>query len=124
VSDPNVGLPLQIRLLAKPGDDNEIDFDDVQLLIDGEPAGEYVYDPAPVTVELNLAVNDENNPTPVEGTMTIDVYDNACLAAVGAGLATIGPADFDENCITDVKDLAVMLATWLDDIALTAPVPK
>ena len=128
VSDPNVGLPLQIRLLSlgnvSADDDTEADFDDVTLFIYGELAGEYVYDPAPVTVELTLAVNDEGNPTPVEDSMTIDVYEDACKAAVGAGLATIEPSDFDENCITDLRDLAVMLAQWLVDYKATAPVIK
>ena len=122
VSDPNIGLPLQIRLWCL--DSGEVEFDDVKLFIDGELAGEYVYDPAPVTVELTLAVNDEGNPTPVEDSMTIDVYEDACKAAVGAGLATIEPSDFDENCITDLRDLAVMLAQWLVDYKATAPVPK
>jgi hypothetical protein len=87
---------------------------------------------------LTLAVNDESNP-PVEDTMTIDVYDDACKAAIGAG-ATYDPSDTDKNCITDVKDLgalttswpvssnledyAALAAKWLVDYALTAPVPK
>ena len=56
--------------------------------------------------------------------MTIDVYDTACLAAIGKNLDPIGPADFDENCITDLRDYAVLAATWLVDYELTASVAK
>ena len=78
----------------------------------------------PSTVTLTLAVHDGIHPT-VQDTMTIDVYDDACLAArIGLGLAADNPTDLDGNCITDLKDLAEMLAKWLDDHALTAPVPK
>ena len=79
----------------------------------------------PSTVTLTLAVNDESyDPTPVEDTMDIDVYDDACLTAIGAGLDPIGPADFDSNCITDLRDYAILAAKWLVDYALAAPVPK
>ena len=76
----------------------------------------------PSTVTLTLAVNDENNP-PVEDTMEIDVYEDACqLVRIGLGLSDI--TDFDENCITDLKDFAVLAAAWLDNYAATGPVPK
>jgi hypothetical protein len=78
----------------------------------------------PSTVMLTLAVNDEGNPTPVQDTMDIDVYDDACEAAIGGGLTTYDETDFDANCITDLRDLAVFAAEWLVDNALTAPVPK
>jgi len=77
----------------------------------------------PSVVSLTLAVHDENNPTPVEDIMTIDVYDDACQAArIGLGLSD--PTDFDESCITDLKDLAALLAKWLVDYALAAPIAK
>ncbi len=77
----------------------------------------------PVIVTLTLTVKGGLNP--LEGdTMTIDVYDNACLAAIGKGLAADNPTDFDENCITGFGDLAVMAAKWLNDNALTEPIPK
>ena len=77
----------------------------------------------PSTVTLTLAVNDVGNPTPVEGTMTIDVYDDACqLARIGLGLAD--KTDLDNNCITDLRDYAILAAKWLVDNALTAPIPK
>jgi hypothetical protein len=93
----------------------------------------------PSVVTLTLAVHDAANP-PVEDTITIDVYDDACKAAIGAGLGTDNPGDFDGNCITDFEDFAVMATTWLDgselqelaemattwlvDYTLTEPVPK
>ena len=77
--------------------------------------------PSPVT--LTLTVHDGVHP-PVDDTMTMDVYDDACKAAIGKGTAVDNPADFDGNCITDFKDFAVMATTWLDDYALTEPVAK
>jgi hypothetical protein len=120
VSDPNVGQPLEIRLVLTAGE--EVDFDDVELLIDGE-SGVEVYDTEMSAVTLTLAVNDAVGS--VDDTMTIDVYDTPCLAArIGLELAADHPADFDESCITGLEDLAVMVAKWLDDHGLTAPVPK
>jgi hypothetical protein len=122
--DPElIGQPLEIRLLnqglAAP-DYHEINFDDVKLTADPPftPAGMQ-------TVTLTLAVSDEGNPTPDTDTIEIDVYDNACLAAFAAGLITeYDETDLDQNCITDLKDLGVMLAEWLVDYSATAPVPK
>ena len=115
-SPAQLGQPLEIRLLAVDfTDEYEVDFDDVKLSRVTSDA---------VTVTLTLAVNDVLNPTPVEDTMTIDVYDDACAAALGAGLDAIGPADFDGNCITDFKDFAEMAGAWLTDYELTAPVAK
>jgi hypothetical protein len=76
-----------------------------------------------VTVTLTLTVNNGVNP-PVEDTMTIDVYDDACLAAIGKGLAGGNPADFDGNCIIDFEDLAVMASKWLAQGGLTEPIVK
>jgi len=74
-------------------------------------------------VTMTLAVTLEGK-DPVTDTMTIDVYDDSCLAAKAAGLAAIDPTDFDENCITNFADFAVMATTWLVDYTLTAPEPK
>jgi hypothetical protein len=79
----------------------------------------------PSTVTLTLAVNNEGRvEPPVTDTMTIDVYDDSCLAAIDLGLAVIDPTDFDANCITNLADFAEMALTWLDDYTLTAPVVK
>ena len=77
----------------------------------------------PSTVALTLTVHDGVHPT-VQDTMTIDVYDDACQAAIGMGLAADYPADFDRNCIINFDDFALMATAWLDDNSLTAPVPK
>jgi len=76
----------------------------------------------PSPVKLTLAVTDGTDA--YENSMTIDVYDDACLAAQAAGLAVIDPTDIDENCITNFGDFAVMATTWLDDYTLTGPVVK
>jgi hypothetical protein len=77
----------------------------------------------PSTVKLTLAVHDGVHPT-VEDMMTIDVYDDACKAAIGKGLAADYPADVDGNCIINFADFAVMATTWLNDTGLTGPIPK
>jgi len=108
------GQKLSVRLMTmatvvgEPGGalTYEVHFDDVKLVSDGD-----------ATYTLTLAVSDENNP-PVEDTMTIDVYDNACLAKIGAGLATDYPADYTADCIINIEDMAVMAATWLDGLGL------
>ncbi len=78
----------------------------------------------PSVVTLTLAVNNEGSTRPdVTDTLTIDVYDDACVAArLGAGL--IHENDLDENCIINFGDFALLAETWLDDITLTEPVPK
>ena len=77
----------------------------------------------PSTVRLTLTVNDGVNP-PVTDSIRIDVYDDACLAAIGKGLAADNPGDFDGNCITGLGDLAVMATKWLNDTGLREPVVK
>ncbi len=91
-----------------------------------------------VTVTLTLALNLQGRTEPdVEDNMTIDLYDDPCLAAIAA----LGSDyDFDENCIRNLEDFSVISATWqagselaylaamaskgLVDYTLTAPVPK
>ena len=90
----------------------------------------------PSAVELTLTVNDGENP-PVTDAMTIDVYDDACAAALAV---EDYPADLDGDCViglndlylmaeawltgSDLSDFAQMAETWLDDYALTKAVPK
>jgi len=79
----------------------------------------------PSIVTLTLAVNNEGRlEPPVTDTMTIDVYDDACLAAIDLGQVAFDPTDFNQDCITNFEDFAVMATTWLDDYTLTAPVVK
>lgn len=73
----------------------------------------------PSVVTLTLVVDDL-----YEGTMTIDVYDDACKAAIGKGLAADNPTDLSGDCVTGLEDFAVLASTWLNDNALTAAQPK
>jgi len=116
-SPAQLGQPLEIRLLAVDfTDEYEVAFDDVKLSRVTSDA---------VTVTLTLAVNNVGRlDPPVQDTMTIDVYDDACKAAIGKGLAADNPTDIDGNCITGLADFAVMATKWLTDNALTAPVAK
>jgi hypothetical protein len=78
----------------------------------------------PSVVTLTLAVNNVGRlEPPVEETMTIDVYDDNCEAAKAVG-TVFDETDFDENCITNLKDFAVLALDWLSDYAITAPVAK
>jgi len=73
---------------------------------------------------MTLAVNNAGRTDPpVKSIMTIDVYDDACLAALDLALAEIDPTDLDGNCITNFEDFALMAAKWLDDYALIEAVP-
>ena len=122
VSDPNVGQPLEIRLLVigAPADNwAELDFDDVRLTADP---------PFPVlggvqTVTMTLVVGDEANETAAEDTMTIDVYDDPCQMAVALDPAVIEMTDFNADCTTNLKDFAILALKWLGDYSLTEPVP-
>jgi hypothetical protein len=114
-----LGQPLQIRLFCL-GSGGEADFDDVKLTAVGPV-------PVPYIVTLTLAVNNEGNPPEkaVRDTMTIDVYDDACEAAIGAGLTMeLDPGNFDGNCIKDFRDIAVLVSTWLVDYTSTGPIVK
>ncbi len=76
-------------------------------------------------VTMTLAGNNVDSGKPaVEDTMTIDVYDDFCKAAEGAGTLEFDPTDFDANCITNLEDFAELAAAWLDYYTLAAPVEK
>ncbi len=76
----------------------------------------------PNTVTLTFAATDDKGTA--TDTMTIDVYSDACAASrIGGGLS----ADTDitgDTCKTDLEDLALALAAWLDDSKLTTPIAK
>ena len=113
-SPAQLGQPLEIRLLAVDfTNEYGVDFDDVK----------HYADSGALTVTLTLAVTLEGK-DPVTDTMTIDVYDDACLAAEAAGTLVLDPTDIDENCITNFADFAVIATTWLVDYTLTAAEPK
>jgi hypothetical protein len=79
----------------------------------------------PSIVALTLAVNNVGRALPpVTDTMTIDVYDNSCLAAIGLGQVAFDSTDFNKDCITDFEDFAAMATTWLDEYTLTEPIAK
>jgi hypothetical protein len=61
---------------------------------------------------------------PVTDAMTIDVYDDSCLAGKAGGMLVLDPTDIDMNCITAFEDFALLAMTWLDDYTLTEPVAK
>jgi len=57
--------------------------------------------------------------------MTIDVYDDACQAAIGKGLgAEDARADIDGNCVVNFADFVLLAETWLEDTGLIEPIPK
>ncbi len=119
-SHEQLGQPLEIRLIAESyATDHAVYFDDVILSIDGK-SGTF---PPHHSVDLTLAVHDEDNPTPVEDTMTIDVYADKCMAAIGAGLAP-DAGDVNVDCMTNLKDLAEIAAAWFDVYSVTAPFEK
>ncbi|MCF7956333.1 MAG: hypothetical protein K9M75_11060 [Phycisphaerae bacterium] len=73
-------------------------------------------------VKLMLSVTIDGVEGVVEEDINIDVYDDSCAAAVAIGTAAIfNPADFNQDCITDIQDLAAIAAEWLNNYSLTAP---
>jgi len=76
-------------------------------------------------ITMTLAVNKVGRTDPaITSSMTIDVYDDSCLAAQAVGPVAFDITDIDENCVTAFPDFALMAMTWLDDYALTGPVAK
>jgi hypothetical protein len=118
VADPNVGQTLGLRLAFEPhaltpgGDYHELNFDNVQLAINGVSGTEF-YDVDMFTVAVTLEVGDETNEA-VSDSMTIDVYDTVCIATrVGLGETKAG--DINEDCLVNIVDMALMAQKWLDD---------
>ncbi len=116
-----VGQPLEIRLLAASvGPDVETDFDDVVLTADPPfpaPAGVQ-------TVTVKVAVSDAANPTPVEESIEIDVYQDACEMAKNGLNTPVAATDFNVDCITNLPDFAELASAWLDDYAATEAVER
>lgn len=74
------------------------------------------------TFTLTLTVDDGVN-APVEDSMTIDVYRDACqMTRLGAGVSY--QTDLNDDCVMNLLDFAEMAAVWLDDYSVTGPVDK
>ena len=79
----------------------------------------------PTDVVLTLAVNNvDSGKSDVVDTVTVKLYDDACLAAIGEGVATIDVTDFDGDCITNLADVAEVAKQWLVDYQLTESTDK
>ena len=65
----------------------------------------------PSVVMLTVLVHDDVSSD--EDTMTIDVYDNSCLAAIIGLGQEYDPGDIDADCDTDLADFAAMTEEWL-----------
>ena len=118
--------------------DSEVPQRTLSYLWSAEPVDDVVFSPSaivevptvtitkatanPSLVKLTLAVTLEGGRT-MSNTMTIDLYDDACLATKAAG-TVLDPTDIDENCVTNLADLAGLAETWLEDYTLAAPAPK
>ncbi|MCF7954463.1 MAG: M60 family metallopeptidase [Phycisphaerae bacterium] len=87
----------------------------------------------PSVIAIKLIADGSDGPD--EDFMTLNVYDDACKAAIGKGLSADHPADLDGDCMTNLadfailptaslEDLAAMAADWLEDFTLTEPVGK
>ena len=137
VLDPNIvekagsdWTALTYLWTAEPNGIGDPDLDVAITDADTENASVTITKTAPTgdatVVTMTLAVNAESREgeDPVTDFMTIDVYDDACTAAIGKGLAADNPTDFNENCITDFGDVAMLAAKWLTDHAFTEPVAK
>ncbi len=111
----NAGQALEIRLVMVDdgSTDQLLNFDDVRLTATGSAL--------PTTVTLTLSADDGVNSD--EDTIRIDVYDTACLAAIGLG-QEYDPGDFDTDCDTDLEDLAAIAEEWLVYIELTESIVK
>ncbi len=138
VSWSGEAVQLDPNIVEKPGSD----WTNLTYLWTAEPADGVEFDPSaeveapvvtitkatenPSVVTLTLAVNNEGNPPEdaVIDDMTIDLYDDACIAALDLGLTELDPSDIDGDCTTDLVDFARLAARWLDDYTLTEPVPK
>jgi len=76
--------------------------------------------PSVVTLILTIVDSEDNT---VVGTTTINVYDDQCKAArLGMDLAADHPTDLaGDDCITNLKDLAELALSWLNNTRLSQP---
>jgi len=112
---------------------------------DGEPALTWSADPSDGVswpdgtdvIDPNVLITKAtNNPSVVtvklfaqdaissdEDTLSIAVYDDPCLAAIGEG-EEYDPGDFDTDCDTDLEDYAALAEEWLVYNGLTESIVK
>ena len=129
--DNNGGTSLEYAWVAETTDPN------VAIVLSpnsGDPLASS--DPAPtvtitkidsggsVTVKVTLTVNNQGSTNFKSDFMFIDVYDDACAAANAFSPMTYDKGDINQDCITNLKDLAEMALTWLNDYRLSGPVVK
>lgn len=121
-ADPNVGEAIAVRLISEAAEAKRLCFDDVQLSINGEP-GEMVDPAAVVGVKVTVEVSDAVNTT--SKSITIDVYDDDCsMAILGEGKGDANPTDLNGDCITDINDILILAAKWLDNKLLPGPIAE
>jgi hypothetical protein len=84
-----------------------------------KPAGDMA------TVRLTLFVSFSGTDGIVCDSITIDVYDDACLAGVASD-PELGYelGDINEDCITNLEDFAKLATSWLDDYSSTEPLDR
>ena len=121
-NDPGAG-DLTLTWSEEPVAGVTVGFSDIHAQYPTVTITKAAPDDTATVVTLTLTVTQAGK-EPVESSMMIDVYDDACRAALGAGTATIKPADFNTNCVTDLEDLAQVATDWLVDFSLTEPVDK
>lgn len=80
----------------------------------------------PSVVKLTLSVfNQAGLGLPVEDSMSIYVYNDACkMTRIGLGKAADNPTDLDGNCITNLADFAEMASRWLSGEAFPEAIWK
>jgi len=136
VLDPNVveaagsdWTSLTYLWTAEPDGIGDPDLDVVITGADTENASITITKAVPTgdatVVKMTLAVNNEGRTDPpIIDSMTIEVYDDSCLAAKALGTVELDITDVDQDCITAFPDFALMATTWLDDYTLTEAIPK
>jgi hypothetical protein len=107
---------------------------------------EFVSDPTVTITDGSLGLGDPNNPDPntveltlsawlvnpsgpnekaVTRRMYIDVYSDACKAQAAAVPTYVyDSTDFNTDCTTDFKDIAITGAKWLDNYQSTGPAER
>ena len=75
-----------------------------------------------IVVTLTLSTNYIGSESPaVSDSITIDVFDDQCKAALGIGQAAIDPGDFNEDCKTNLTDFVMIADRWLTSYEITEP---